>query len=125
MIFGEAIYDFHPWRVSGEGSTRTRQGQFTDGSPYEFTSEDIRYTVNKDFIYAIVLNYPNSSGQMKLRSFGVKGKSEAAIFEGFIKNICILGCKEISHLTQTDDALVIETPDFTTEFPAVIKIQVV
>lgn len=52
---GEAIYGSSVWRKSEEGSAKITEGQFSDGIRKEFTSQDIRYTVNGGRLYGIVL----------------------------------------------------------------------
>ncbi len=57
-VNGEAIYGTSPWVLAGEGPTRLeRSGGFNEeDTPY--TSQDIRFTVKGDALYATVLDWP-------------------------------------------------------------------
>ena len=61
-INGEAIYGTTAWVKSGEGPTSVKLNQrgtagFNE-SDIRYTSEDIRFTVKADTLYAIVLDWP-------------------------------------------------------------------
>jgi len=60
-VHGEAIYGTAPWVLPGEGPTRLERdakssGFNEDDTPY--TSQDIRFTVKGDALYATVLDWP-------------------------------------------------------------------
>ena len=61
QVNGEAIYGTSPWVMPGEGPTRLERdamgsGFNEDDRPY--TSQDIRFTVKGDALYATVLDWP-------------------------------------------------------------------
>ena len=60
-VNGEAIYNSKVWRTFGEGPTKVVEGGFSDGIKKEFTSEDIRYTVNGEYLYGTVLKTAHRS----------------------------------------------------------------
>lgn len=66
-VNGEAIYNTTPWFIAGEGPTTTadiqRQGFNESGAVY--TSEDIRFTVNGDDLYATYLDWPGENALIK------------------------------------------------------------
>ena len=57
---GEAIYGTRPWKVYGEGPTRVTEGHLSERENPGSTAEDIRYTSKDGFLYAIVLDTPES-----------------------------------------------------------------
>lgn len=59
-VNGEAIYATRPYKVFGEGPTKSAGGGFSERKDKPFTSEDIRFTQSKDgsAVYAIVLGLP-------------------------------------------------------------------
>jgi alpha-L-fucosidase len=102
-INGEAIYDTNCFRTFGEGSFEIKEGHFTDGEEKKFTGEDIRFTMNGEFLYAAVL------GEIKNNTVKIKTLAERSKdFFGVIKNIEILGSDEKPEFTRTQDELIIK-----------------
>jgi len=69
-INGEAIYKTRPWRVFGEGPTKTKEGHLADLHFDGFSEKDVRYTRSKDgqVLYAILLGWPTESRRVTLKS---------------------------------------------------------
>jgi len=120
-VNGEAIYDSRLWRTAGEGPTQIEEGQFTDSNSKVFTAEDIRFTVNGTYLYAIVLNFPDN-GEIKIKSLAEKNAAKLPHFHGIIKNISVLGFDEHPMWERTDDSLVIITKNLKSNKPVVFKI---
>jgi len=120
-VNGDAIYGASYWRAYGEGPTEVKEGQFTDSAAKAFTSEDIRFTLKGDSLFATVLSYPEN-GVVAIRSLGQKSE----IFHGIIKDITVLGFDEIPEWKRTDEALVIKTNTgkVASPFPVVFKISI-
>lgn len=59
-VNGEAIYGTRPWRVYGEGPTRSGGGGFSEGKDPDFTPRDIRFTTKGETLYAITLGWPET-----------------------------------------------------------------
>lgn len=59
-VNGEAIYGATHWEVYGEGPTETKTGHLSESKNKDFTAEDIRFTINNETLYAIVLAPPTS-----------------------------------------------------------------
>lgn len=78
-VNGEAIYGSHVWRKYGEGPTRVVEGQFSDGIKKEFTSDDIRYTMNGGNLYAIVMKC-SENGEYTFPCSGGTGRIQEAEF---------------------------------------------
>ncbi len=73
-VNGEAIYGTRPWKVFGEGPTEVVAGSFKDTESKPFTSEDIRFTVKGDALFAIALAWPKD-GRITIKSLaGVKAR---------------------------------------------------
>jgi len=87
-INGEAIYNTRPWRVFGEGPTITEPGHFKQNTkPY--TPDDIRYTTNRNTLYAIFLGWPEN------RKLTVRSISTVNLpWFGEIRGISLLGSTE-------------------------------
>jgi alpha-L-fucosidase len=88
-INGEAIYHTRPWRLFGEGPTRVLAGAFTDTQRAPFTSADIRFTVAREALYAIVLAWP-ADGQVTITSLA-EGRE---LYERRIGQVELLGSPE-------------------------------
>ena len=58
-VNGEAIFSSRPWRVFGEGPTRTEAGMMSESSVKPFTPADIRFTCKGANLYAEILGMPS------------------------------------------------------------------
>ncbi|HSW45347.1 MAG TPA: alpha-L-fucosidase, partial [Phycisphaerae bacterium] len=67
-INGEAIYGTRPWKIYGEGPTRTKAGSFTDKDYVPMTAQDIRFTTRGDVLYAVCLDWPEKQWQIRALS---------------------------------------------------------
>jgi alpha-L-fucosidase len=82
-VNGEAIYGTTPWMVYGEGPTKmTKAGYFMEDKEVKYTSQDIRFTVKEDVLYAICLGWPDE--QLTIQSLKYLYPSE-------IKSVGMLG----------------------------------
>jgi len=64
---GEAIYNTTPWMVAGEGPTNIGEADelgFNE-SDIVYTSNDVRFTVNGDNLYATFLDWPGEKSVIK------------------------------------------------------------
>jgi alpha-L-fucosidase len=57
-INGEAIFGTRPWKVFGEGPTQVKAGMFSERDTKPFTSEDVRFTIKGETLYAFLLGWP-------------------------------------------------------------------
>jgi len=115
-INGEAIYNTGVWRMAAEGPTKIQEGQFSDGIPKEFTSEDIRFTTKGEAIYATVLKCPEN-GKVLIKAF-------ATLFDGIIRSVEVLGYDEKPQYDRTCEALEVNLKAVKSELPVVIKVTV-
>jgi len=119
-VNGEAIYDTGVWRQYGEGPTKTKEGQFTDGKDTGYTSEDIRFTAKGDSIYATVLKWPKN-GKVTITALATQDASHLPVFGGIIKDVEILG-QEKPKWKRDNKGLHIQGPPITYDKPVVIKV---
>jgi len=118
-INSKAIYDTTFWRVFGEGSTKIKEGQFTDGVEKVFTSKDIRFTVKGSSLFATILVYPEN-GVVRIKSL----KEKSPHFHGIIKDISVLGFNEKPKWERDDEALIITTKKVKSLYPVVFNIYI-
>lgn len=116
-VNGESIYETTYFRTYGEGPTAIKEGQFTDMSPRDFTSEDIRFTQKGSNLYATVLAYPEN-GIVNIKSLAHRSID----FHGIIKDISILGFDEKPIYERTREMLTIKTKSVNSKNPVVFKI---
>ncbi len=121
-VNGEAIYDSRVWRKSAEGPTREVEGQFTDNSAKEYTSEDIRFTVNGSYLYATVLKYP-MDGKVTIKSLADSPDQNVPEFHGIITDVTLLGFDEIPTWEKDTKGLHIQTSNVQSELPVVFQIK--
>jgi len=121
-VNGEAIYDTHVWRKFGEGPTLIQEGQFTDGVEKVFTSEDIRFTVKGDHLYATVLSWPED-GNVLIRSLAEADASCLPLFHGIIRDVAVLGLDEKPEWKRDEEGLHVSAPSVKTDKPVVIRLK--
>lgn len=122
-INGEAIYGSEVWRYAAEGPTKVEEGQFADGNDKNYTSRDIRFTVNNGCLYATVLSYPEN-GEVCIESLREADASRLPLFHGIIKDVDVLGFSEKPEFKRDEKGLHIKTNTVKSEYPVVFKIKV-
>lgn len=120
-VNGEAIYDSKVWRKSAEGPTEEVEGQFRDNEAKKYTSEDFRFTVRGNCLYATVLKYPED-GKIIIKSLAESEDQNVPKFHGIIASIYILGFDEVPIWTKNTQGLFLETKTVKSDMPVVIKI---
>ena len=120
-VNGEAIYGAGGWRTYGEGPTQIVEGQFSDGIPKNFTSEDIRFTRKGCRLYAIALR-PSESGEYLIRSLGEQDASKKANFHGIIHGVEALGRGPVSW-TRDESGLHVKMEKIPGDMPVTFRIQ--
>lgn len=102
-VNGEAIYDTTPWFTFGEGPAKMEKaGMFSEGEKLRYSSEDIRFTVNGNMLYAALLGWPQD-GKAVI-------KSAAQFYPGEIAGITMLGDDAPLQWNCTDEGLVVSLP---------------
>lgn len=121
-INGEAIYDTKPWRYAQEGPTQEVEGQFTDASATEYTSEDIRFTCGHGAIYAIVMKAP-ADGEFKIKTISVSKDPTKPAFHGMVKRVSVLGVRGKESFKIDEEGLTFTHRGIGGELPVVVKIE--
>ena len=102
-VNGEAIYGTTPWMVYGEGPTKmTKSGIFSEKEEVKYTSEDIRFMVKDDVLYAICLGWPGD--EITIKSAGER------FYDSEIKSVKMLGVDGVMPWKMTKEGLKIKTP---------------
>lgn len=122
-VNGEAIYGSAVWRYAAEGPTKVEEGQFADGNDKNYTSRDIRFTVNNGCLYATVLSYPENR-EVCIESLREADASRLPLFHGIIKDVDVLGFSEKPEFKRDEKGLHIKTNTVKSEYPVVFKIKV-
>lgn len=122
-INGEAIYGSEVWRYAAEGPTGVVEGQFADGNDKNYTSRDIRFTVNNGCLYATVLKYPEN-GEVCIESLREADASRLSLFHGILKDVDVLGFSEKPEFKRDEKGLHLKTNTVKSEYPVVFKITI-
>lgn len=104
-INGEAIYETHPWTICGEGPTEVTGGNYQDEKRAPFTSQDIRFTVRGETLYAIFLAWPEQ-GEVVITTLA-DGKD---CYPQPITTVELLGSAETVTWTRSASGLHIQLP---------------
>jgi len=110
---GEAIYGTTPWVVAGEGPTRLEPGTagFNERNDLSYTSQDIRFTVKDNTLYAIVLDWPGE--KLLIKSLAPRWQSWTGwngLYSAEIVSVTMLGDGQELKWENTPAGLLIETP---------------
>ncbi len=115
-VNGEAIYGSRPWYRFGEGRTNQIPHHIIN-SPYKST--DIRFTTNKGFLYAIVLDWPGNGEEVLIENITLMNTRIEAV-----ESVTMLGRDEKIDWNQHPDGLKITMPNSNTgEFAYTFKIK--
>ena len=117
-VNGEAIYGTTSWVKYGEGPTGVEIGEEGDAmfneSDIVYTSEDVRFTVKGDVIYAIVLAWPGEEATIKsLVPYEIDGDDYAGywLYPDEIESITMLGDGNELEYSIGEEGLKIKTPN--------------
>ncbi|MEI7421042.1 MAG: alpha-L-fucosidase [Prolixibacteraceae bacterium] len=109
QLNGEAIYNTTPWFVAGEGPTQLeKKGSFNERNDIQYTGQDIRFTVNKNVLYATVLDWPGE--EIIIKSLAAKGNTWAGLYPSEIASVTMLGDGKELKWQITKEGMKIETP---------------
>ena len=110
-VNSESIYGTRPWKLFGEGpaleatAQLTAQG-FNEGKGKPFTSQDIRFAVKGDALYATAMEWPEG-GNLLIKSLAKNSKH----FTKEIQKIEWLPTKQSLSFTRDENGLLISLPD--------------
>lgn len=107
-VNGKAIYETRPWKVFGEGPTKTLQGHLADLKFDGFVAEDIRFTRSRDgnTLYAIALGWPAKDKGLSIGTLNAENLAGRAI-----RSVRMLGCDETIDWSLSDDGLNVTFPN--------------
>jgi alpha-L-fucosidase len=103
-VNGEAIYGTRTWKRFGEGPTQVVEGSFNDTRRPPFTGQDIRFTRNRNTLYAIVLAWPGD--QVTIKTLGTQSTDVA----GTVKRVTLLGHEGRLEWARREEGLVVRMP---------------
>ncbi|MFI3277400.1 MAG: alpha-L-fucosidase [Rikenellaceae bacterium] len=104
-INGEAIYNTRHWVRWGEGDAKSTAGYMTDRIATKYSANDIRYTMNGDYLYAITLDWAENNGKINLRSLAAANGKDLKV-----TSVSLLGSDEKITWAQTKTGLEITFP---------------
>ncbi len=122
-VNSEAIYGTKVWRKYGEGPTKVKEGQFTDGVEKVFTPEDIRFTVRGENLYCTVLSWPED-GHVVIKSLGHSADANLPEFHGIVKDVDVLGCTDKPVWERKEGGLHVTMPGIKTDKPVVVRVKI-
>jgi alpha-L-fucosidase len=100
-INGVAIYETRPWKVFGEGPTRTVEGEFREASQ-QWTAQDFRFARKGDIIYAFQMAWP-ADRHAVITSMKLTNSLH-------VKEVSLVGYEGIVSWSQMADGLHIDLP---------------
>jgi alpha-L-fucosidase len=103
---GEAIYSTRPWKISGEGPTKSSGGSLYGGSTPRFVASDVRFTIRGDALYAIALAWPED------RKLTIKAlAANSPHYRGEIARIGLLGSESTLVWSRNTDGVTVTLPE--------------
>ncbi len=104
-VNNEAIYSTRPWKIAGEGPTKTG-GSLYGGPGPRFVAEDFRFTTKGDSLYAIVLAWPEN-GKLAIRSLA----SDSPHYHGEVASVGLVGSESNLVWSRGAEGLTISLPE--------------
>lgn len=120
-INGEAIYGTHVWRKAAEGPTQIEDGPFTDAAEKVFTSQDFRFTMKGDKLYAICLRWPED-GKVSIAALASAGASGLPFFHGIIRRVEVLGSDGEATWVRDEKGFHVQAPFIQSDNPVVLRL---
>ncbi|MBL4561626.1 MAG: alpha-L-fucosidase [Labilibaculum sp.] len=122
-INSECIYETRPWYIYGEGPKAesanpiNAQG-FNEGKGASYLSNDIRFTVKGDTLYAVVMEWPANNEEILIKSLA----SNSPYFNDKLNEVKMLGGEIVSYKFD-NEGLVVKLPSKSEmDAPLVLKI---
>ncbi|MFI3205917.1 MAG: alpha-L-fucosidase [Clostridia bacterium] len=116
---GEAIYNSYPYKIYGEGPTKTVEGHHTDILRKQYTEEDYRFTSKSGKIYVFAMKWPED-GILKIKTLGKRmGK-----FNAILKKVSILGENRECDFFLCDNYLSVIGGQTNSEYPVCLQLDI-
>jgi alpha-L-fucosidase len=108
-VNGEGIYGSKAWERAREGERTLPRGALNkEKADFEFTTDDLRFTVGKDgALYVWCMAVPESGSTLRVHSLG----RAAGLVDGEPTSVTLLGSDAAIEWTVTDEALELVCPD--------------
>lgn len=119
-VNGEAIYGSKVWRTFGEGPTEVIEGGFSDGIKKEFTSRDIRYTVNGPYLYATALKC-SEDGNYCFTALAKGDAEHSSCFHGIVEDVDVLGFEQKPMWKRDEEGLHLQVDGVGSKYPVVFR----
>jgi alpha-L-fucosidase len=100
----EAVYGSRPWKIFGEGPTGTQEGAYLERKQAAYTSADIRFTTQRDTLYAFLLQWPEG-GPVLIKSLAQNNPHEPRP----VRAVSLVGGAPLE-FSQTGDGLQVQLP---------------
>ncbi len=121
-INGDAVYGTRSWSIFGEGPTQVEEGSFTDTNRVPYTTQDIRFTMRNEVLYAILLRCPED-GNVLVTSLGAKCPVGAIMGTGRIAGVSLLDGNRPLAFTETSAGLNVTLPEgYVSAYPVALCI---
>lgn len=117
--YGEAIYDTTPFLICGEGPSIIPGRISVDYTAIDFTSEEIRFTLKGDILYAFSMNFPPD----KKICIKILNKGIVESVFGSLEAIGVVGSDTAVSTVLTDEGLVLEAPEAKTGAIVIFKLK--
>jgi alpha-L-fucosidase len=105
-VHGEAIFGTRPWKVSGEGPTKSAAGMFNEGT-VTYSARDVRFTTKGGTLYAFLLGWPADR-----RALIASLATTSAWLDGKrVADVSLLGHAGRIEWSQTERGLAVSLPD--------------
>jgi alpha-L-fucosidase len=104
-VNNEAIYSTRPWKIAGEGPTKTSGSLYGGPSP-RFVAEDFRFLTKGDSLYAIALAWPEN-GKLVIRSLA----SDSPHYRGEVASVGLVGSESNLVWSRGAEGLTISLPE--------------
>lgn len=102
-INGEVVYGTRPWKIFGEGPTKVSKGNHSEKENKELSSEDVRFTTNKEILYATMMDW-SKEGVYTIKSLAKNNKYDNRT----LASVTFISGKNKIDWKQTTEGLVIK-----------------
>jgi len=124
-VNSESIYGTRPWKIFGEGPAQQAAAQlnaqgFNEGKGKPFTSEDIRFAVKGDALYATAMGRPEN-GKLVIKSLA----KNSQYFQQEIQKVEWVSAKQSLVFERNENGLIVSLPEKMSEeltYANVIKV---
>ncbi len=114
---GEGIYGTTFWRKFGEGKVNNEGGFFKDNDEKHYTEKDFRFTYKNGCVYAFQMR-PDGK-DVKIKAFKKRNPHDF-----LVNSVTLLETGEKLSFERTEDAMLIKTNGYSSEFPLCFKIEI-